>query len=244
MPRRPSSSSSAPGRAGSTSPSPTPTSTAAARGRREPRSSPSRSTPTTARVTTAPATSRATSGTSGPIARHRWTPRRPPRELQPLTAERRRGRPPRLSRDAVIDAARVIVERDGIDALTMRRVARELGSSAMAIYRHVRDKDELLVLLLDRLAAELPRPRFSDDPRRRVQQASRFMRDGLARYGWVGDVLAQGDLIAPEILWLIEEIVAGLMACGLSESQAADGYRTIWQFTVGELIIRRDLGAR
>jgi AcrR family transcriptional regulator len=158
-----------------------------------------------------------------------------------LTAERRRGRPPRLSRDAVIDAARVIVERDGIDALTMRSVARELGSSAMAIYRHVRDKDELLVLLLDRLAAELPRPRFSRDPRRRVQQACRFMRDGLARYGWVVDVLAQGDLIAPEILWLIEEIVAGLMACGLSQSQAADGYRAIWQFTVGELIIRRGL---
>lgn len=141
----------------------------------------------------------------------------------------------------MIDAARVIIERDGIDSLTMRRVAGELGSSPMAIYRHVHDKDELLVLLLDRLAAELPRPRFSPVPRRRVQQASRLMRDGLARYGWVVDVLAQGDLIAPEILWLIEEIVAGLMACGLSESQAADGYRAIWQFTVGELIIRRGL---
>ena len=158
-----------------------------------------------------------------------------------MTAERRQGRPPRLSRQAVVDAARLIVERDGIDALTMRRVAQELGSSAMAIYRHVRDKDELLVLLLDRLAAELPRPQFSGDPRRRVQEACRFMHDGLARYGWVVDVLAQGDLIAPEILWLLEEIVAGLMACGLSESQAADGYRAIWQFTVGELIIRRGL---
>lgn len=137
--------------------------------------------------------------------------------------------------------ARVIVERDGIEALTMRRVARELGSSPMAIYRHVRDKDELLVLLLDRLAAELPRPQFSSGPRRRAQEACRFMRDGLARYGWVVDVLAQGDLIAPEILWLLEEIVAALMACGLSKSEAADGYRAIWQFTVGELIIRRGL---
>jgi AcrR family transcriptional regulator len=156
-----------------------------------------------------------------------------------LTTERRRGRPPRLSREAVTDAARAIVERDGIDALTMRRVARELGSSPMAIYRHVRDKDELLVLLLDRLAAELPRPSFSSDPRARLQQACRFMRDGLARYGWVVDVLAEGDLIAPAILWLLEEIVAAFMACGLSESQAADGYRAIWQFTVGDLIIRR-----
>ncbi|MGI8715425.1 MAG: TetR/AcrR family transcriptional regulator [Solirubrobacteraceae bacterium] len=155
--------------------------------------------------------------------------------------QRRRGRPARLSREAIISAARLIVERDGIDALTMRLVARELGSSPMAIYRHVRDKDELLVLLLDRLAGEVPRPRFARDPRRRVQQACRAMHDGLAEHGWVVDVLAQGDLIAPSILWVVEEIAAGLIACGLSRPEAAEGYRAIWQFTVGELITRRGI---
>jgi AcrR family transcriptional regulator len=160
---------------------------------------------------------------------------------EPPSQPPRRGRPARLSRAAVTDAARAIVERDGIEALTMRRVARELGSSPMAIYRHVRDKDELLILLLDRLAMELPRPQFSADPRERAHQACRFMRDSLAEYEWIIDVLAQGDLIAPAILWLLEEIVAALMACGLSGPQAADGYRAVWQFTVGELTIRRGL---
>ncbi len=141
----------------------------------------------------------------------------------------------------MIDAARAIVERDGIVALTMRRVAREVGSSPMAIYRHVRDKDELLILLLDRLATEVPRPSFSAAPRERLCEACRFMRDSLAEYEWIIDVLAQGDLIAPAILWLLEEIVAAFMACGLSEAQAADGYRAVWQFTVGDLIIRRGL---
>jgi AcrR family transcriptional regulator len=111
----------------------------------------------------------------------------------------------------------------------------------MAIYRHVRDKDELLVLLLDRLAAELPRPRLSSEPRRRLHQACRAMHDGLAAHEWVVDVLAQGDLIAPSILWLVEEIVAALVACGCSAREAADGYRAIWQFTVGALIIRRGI---
>ena len=123
----------------------------------------------------------------------------------------------------------------------MRQVAHELGSSPMAIYRHVRDKDELLVLLLDQLAAELPRPRFSREPRRRLHQACLAMHDSLATNEWVVDVLAQGDLIAPSILWLVEEIVAALVSLGCSESEAADGYRAIWQFTVGELIIRRGL---
>jgi AcrR family transcriptional regulator len=135
----------------------------------------------------------------------------------------------------------MIVERDGIDALTMRRVAQDLGSSPMSIYRHVRDRDELLVLLLDKLAAELPRPRLPNEPRARLQRACRAMRDGLARHPWVVDVLAGGDLIAPSILWLMEEIVSGFVACGLSHAQAADAYRAIWQFTVGELIVSRGL---
>jgi AcrR family transcriptional regulator len=141
----------------------------------------------------------------------------------------------------VVTAARAIVEQEGIDALTMRRVAQDLGSSPMSIYRHVRDRDELLVLLLDKLAAELPRPRLPSAPRARLREACRAMRDGLALHPWVVDVLAAGDLIAPSILWLIEEIVAGFVACGLSYAQAAEAYRAVWQFTVGELIVRRGL---
>jgi AcrR family transcriptional regulator len=152
---------------------------------------------------------------------------------------RRPGRPPRLSREAIVDAAEAIVSGEGIEALTMRRVATELGASPMAIYRHVADKDELLVLLLDRLATRVPRPALPADSRERVLAACRAIRDGLATYPWVVDVLAQGDLIAPSILWALEEIVAGLLACGLDDEQAVDGYRAIWQYTVGSLMVQR-----
>jgi AcrR family transcriptional regulator len=141
----------------------------------------------------------------------------------------------------IVDAAESVVAAGGIDALTMRRVASELDASPMAIYRHVADKDELLVLLLDRLAAELPRPPLPADPRERVLAACRVMRHGLAQYPWVVEVLAGGDLIAPSILWLIEEIVAGLHACGLSRARCADGYRAIWQYTVGSLSVQRGI---
>ena len=111
----------------------------------------------------------------------------------------------------------------------------------MAIYRHVRDKDELLVLLLDQLAAELPRPQLGSDPRERLYQACRAMHDGLAAHEWIVDVLGQGDLIAPSILWLVEEIVAALIACGRTEREAVEGYRAIWRDTVGELITQRGI---
>ena len=160
-------------------------------------------------------------------------------EGEPPRPPGRGGRPARLSREQILAAAQAIIEREGIDALTMRRLAGELDSSAMAVYRHVRDKDQLLVLLLDRLAADVRTPRLPREPRRRLIKACRAMHDGLARYPWVVDVLAQGDLIAPSILWLMEEIVAGFVACGLSHAEAAGGYRAVWQFTVGELIVRR-----
>lgn len=123
----------------------------------------------------------------------------------------------------------------------MRRVGEQLGASTMALYRHVRDKDELLVALLDRLAPRVPRPSLPADPRARLLAICRLMHDGLAEQPWVVGVLAKGDLIAPSILWMIEEILAAFVACGLSHDQAVAGYRTVWQFTVGELTIAKGL---
>jgi AcrR family transcriptional regulator len=50
----------------------------------------------------------------------------------------------------ILDAAEAIVERDGIDALTMRRLAHDVGMRAPSLYKHIRDKSELLALLQER----------------------------------------------------------------------------------------------
>src|SRR4051794_11758647 len=123
----------------------------------------------------------------------------------------------------------------------MRPVALAVGASPMSLSRRVRDKDELLILLPDQLASEAPRPTLPEDPRERLQAACRAIRDGLAEHPWIVDVLAGGDLIAPSILYLVEEVVAGFVACGLSYADAADAYRAYWQYTVGELMVRRGL---
>ncbi|MEV6558898.1 TetR/AcrR family transcriptional regulator [Nocardia sp. NPDC051756] len=151
---------------------------------------------------------------------------------------RRRGRPARLSQDAILLVAQEIVESGGIDALTMRAVAERLSSSPMAIYRHVRDKDELLLLLLDRVAATLERPELPADPRQRLIVLWRFLHDELAAHPWVVGVLAGGDLAGRSILWLVEEILQAFLACGLTAEQAGAAYRTVWQYTVGVLTIR------
>lgn len=148
------------------------------------------------------------------------------------------GRPPRLSREAIVDAARSVIEAEGVERLTMRRVADKIGSSPMGIYRHVRDKDELLVAVLDRLVAELPRPRLPADPRARLNRLWRFLYDGLCANPWVAELLAQGDLMAPNVRPTLELITAASLACGLTEAEAAQAYRIVWNFTVGHLLLQ------
>lgn len=67
-------------------------------------------------------------------------------------------RPRLIDRAAVLDAALSVADEGGIDAVTMAAVGRELGVSAMALYRHVGDKSELLDGLVERLLGEVPVP--------------------------------------------------------------------------------------
>jgi AcrR family transcriptional regulator len=75
---------------------------------------------------------------------------------------RQRGEPARekrpLTREKIVEAALVLLERDGLQGLSMRRLAQELGSGAASLYWHVGDKEELLSLLLDRIVGETPVP--------------------------------------------------------------------------------------
>lgn len=50
-------------------------------------------------------------------------------------------------------------------------------------------------------------------------------------------ILVKGDLVAPSVLWLMEEIVAAFVAAGMTPEHAAEAYLTLWRFTVGELVI-------
>jgi AcrR family transcriptional regulator len=87
-------------------------------------------------------------------------------------AQRAERRP--LTRDAIVDAALTLLERDGMQGLSMRKLAQELGTGAASLYWHVGDKEELLSLLLDRIVGEqqVPEP----DPEHWQDQAKAMLR--------------------------------------------------------------------
>ncbi|MFC8068404.1 MULTISPECIES: TetR/AcrR family transcriptional regulator [unclassified Streptomyces] len=155
------------------------------------------------------------------------------------------GRPPRISREEVVGTARRIVDADGVDRLTMRRLATEIGSTPMALYHHVRNKEELLVLLLDDYAARtLHRPELPSEPRERVVVGAAAIHEALAACPWIVEVLTADDLLSTSALWFVEQIVDGLVACGLSPERAVHGYRAIWYYTAGEIVVRTTAARR
>ncbi|XVU28897.1 TetR/AcrR family transcriptional regulator [Actinoplanes sp. CA-054009] len=153
----------------------------------------------------------------------------------------RTGRPPVTSRAQILTTARRLIDDDGWEKLTIRRLAGELGIGPTTLYHHVRDKDALLLLLLNEYAEQAAPPDLPDDPRERIVAAARALHDGLAQWPWAAEVLTVdgfvGRLGAPA-LRLVEVILDGAVDCGLSREEAVDVFRNVWYYTVGEILVR------
>src|SRR5438045_7753763 len=112
-------------------------------------------------------------------------PARDPVPEPPWRADARARAEPRLplTRDAIVEAALRVLDREGMDGLSMRRVAEELGTGAASLYWHVRNKDELLQLLNERFAAEVELP--EPDPSRwqeQLKEVAHQMRSAAHRH--------------------------------------------------------------
>ncbi|WP_152364001.1 TetR/AcrR family transcriptional regulator [Microlunatus speluncae] len=159
----------------------------------------------------------------------------------PTSPHRRAGRPPATSLPAILAAARTLIDRDGWERLTIRGLAAELGIGATTLYHHVRDKDDLLVHLLNELAARTPRPELPSDPRDRIVVAAVAGHDLLAAWPWAVEVITNDGYLGrldESAAWTSEAIVAGAIDAGCTLDQAVYLFRSIWFYTVGEILVR------
>lgn len=144
------------------------------------------------------------------------------------TNEERRapGRPARLSRDLVIERATRLVAKRGLAALTMRALADDLDATPMALYRHVGDRDELALLVVDRVLAgvTMPDDELAPVPWLRAL-AKRLRAAGLAHPG-VMDVLLDEGPVVPGALVVLDRVVSKLHAGGLTWAASAAIHNT------------------
>ncbi|MFI2765355.1 TetR/AcrR family transcriptional regulator [Streptomyces echinatus] len=151
------------------------------------------------------------------------------------------GRPPVTSREQILTAARALIDEYGWEKLTVRRLASEIGVGTTTLYSHVRDKEDLLFLLIYEYAEQIPHPELPDEPRERITTAAVAIHDGLAAWPWAAEVLTTDGFIArlgDSFLWLVETILAGVVDAGCPREEAVRIFRSIWYYTVGEILVR------
>jgi AcrR family transcriptional regulator len=189
----------------------------------------------------APASGTVHRGRESSAHRHPCPGAQPPPGRCPARSADRRRRPPETSRAAILSVAHDLIDRDRWQNLTIRRLATEIGTSPATLYYHIRDKEDLLLLLLNEYASQIPRPDLPPQPRDRIIVAASAMHDALAAWPWAAEVLtADGfvGLLGPSALWLVEAIVAAAIDHGCTPEQAVGVFRGIWYYTVGEVLVR------
>jgi AcrR family transcriptional regulator len=145
------------------------------------------------------------------------------------------------SRPEILAAARRLIDRDGWEKLTVRRLAAELGIGATTLYHHVRDKEDLLLLLLNEYAGRIVAPPLPSAPRDRIVVAASALHESLAAWPWAAEILtADGfvGLLGEPALWTVETIVAGAVDAGCTPEQGVEIFRSLWYYTVGEILVR------
>ena len=111
------------------------------------------------------------------------------------TAQRKRRAP--LSCDRVLRAAVRIADRDGIDAVSMRRIGQALGVEAMALYNHVANKDEILDGMIDLVVSEIDPPIDGADWKATLRARMLSAREALVRHPWASAAIAsRGQMYA------------------------------------------------
>jgi AcrR family transcriptional regulator len=161
----------------------------------------------------------------------------PPWQRLPDRPRRRRREP--ISREAIVAAAIQLLDREGLAALSMRRLGDELGAGAASLYWHVGSKDGLLDLVFDELIGEeqIPDP---DPPRwqEQLKDIARAQRRVSLRHPYLVRISIGRIPMGPNALRFSERVLAILRAGGLPPRLAVQGYllliATVNGFTVDE----------
>ena len=120
-----------------------------------------------------------------------------------------RGRPPAYTREQVVDAAIRIADAEGLGAVTMRRIAGEIGAGAMSLYTYVPDKERLVDLMVDRVGGEMP-PGAGD-----LLDLARAQRRMMLAHPWLPAALPNRRLTGRGMLGYLEQGLAALAPTGL-----------------------------
>jgi AcrR family transcriptional regulator len=143
-----------------------------------------------------------------------------------------------LSRDQIVAAAISVVDAEGLEALSMRRLAQELGAGATSLYWHVKNKDELLDLVLDEVIGEVP---LDDDPdrpwRERAAHLVRGLQAVLRRHPHVAVLFGSRLSFGPNALAGMDYLIGIFRSAGFDGPVLVLAYQTLLGYASGFAVL-------
>jgi len=150
-------------------------------------------------------------------------------------------RRPRFTRDDIITAATSIADREGFDAVSMRRIATELDAGTMTLYHYVRTKDELLTLVIDAVMAEVV---IADDEmpahwREALTLLANRSRAALERHPWILDI-TDDPAIGPNSVQHFDQSLQAVASLAIDLSEKLDIVAAVDEYVFGYCLQQRN----
>ncbi len=155
-----------------------------------------------------------------------------------------RGPKPGLTLAGIVEAAIMVAQRDGLESLSMARVARQLGVGTMSLYRYVAAKDELLTLMVDTALGPPPASGQSDeDWRAGLTRWAVGVREAYRRHPWSLKVPISGPPLGPNNVAWLEAALESLADTPLLEEQKLSTVLLVSGFVRNEATLTADFAA-
>jgi AcrR family transcriptional regulator len=158
-----------------------------------------------------------------------------------ISKHRERGAKPRprdrgLTREEIVDTAIAIADAEGVEAISMRRIARELGAGVMSLYWHVASKEELQDLMLESLEAEIHMPEPSGDWQADLRTFARNTRAVLLRHQWAMEFSGFRPPSGPNDARNAERLFGALDGLGLDAMMTVMVMMTVGAYITGAVL--------
>jgi AcrR family transcriptional regulator len=138
-----------------------------------------------------------------------------------------------LNRERVLRAAIELADEHGIDALTMRELARKLGFEGGSLYYHVASKGDLLDGMTDLVAAEIEVPSESPDWKKAMRRRAISARDVFSRHPWASALMDSREHSGPAQLAYADRVLGTLLSAGFSPRAAANAFLILDTYIYG-----------
>ncbi|MGZ6267336.1 MAG: TetR/AcrR family transcriptional regulator [Candidatus Limnocylindrales bacterium] len=139
----------------------------------------------------------------------------------------------RTTPEAIVAAAVAIIDAEGLEALTVRRLATELGVAPMTIYSYVRGKEEILDLVVDRVAADIELPPVEADWRERARELGHSLRAALLAHPDGARLISERPVTSPNAFRLFDAGLGIFRSAGFPDREAVAAYFAFGNYVMG-----------